>query len=99
MKIRLAALAVLFALIWNPCSAQVTVDYAKITCQQFLMDEVAPTQIITTWLNGYFNAKRNNTIVNQEAMEKNVQKLSQYCYENRETLVMDAAKHVLGLDK
>jgi hypothetical protein len=33
------------------------------------------------------------------ASKKNEEKVSQYCYQHRETTVMDAVKNVLGFDK
>ena len=51
------------------------------------------------WLSGYYNGKRNNTIIDPDAVKKNEEKVSQYCYQHRETTVMDAAKTVLGFDK
>jgi HdeA/HdeB family len=43
--------------------AQVSVDMAKIMCGQFLVDEIAPSEYVAMWLSGYYNGKRNNTII------------------------------------
>jgi len=51
------------------------------------------------WLSGYYNGKRNNTIIEPETMDKNEEKVDFYCNLHRETTVMDAVKNVLGLDK
>ena len=79
--------------------AQVSVDVAKITCTQFLMDEIAPSMYIAMWLSGYYNSKRDNTNIEPDTMEKNAKKVSEYCYQHREATVMDAVKNVLGFDK
>jgi acid stress chaperone HdeB len=79
--------------------AQVTVDVAKVTCRQFLTDQFAPSRYVEMWLSGYYNGKRNNTIIEPGAMEEKAQKVSQYCFENPDTTVMDAVKNVLGFDK
>ena len=95
MQAQLAVLTVVLAFVWAPhLQAQVTVDFAKITCQQFLTDDVASSEYITAWLNGYYNGKRNNTVIDKGAMDKKVERLSEYCYKNRETPVMDAIKDV-----
>jgi acid stress chaperone HdeB len=80
--------------------AQVTVDVSKITCEQLLMQRLpAPSHEVVVWLSGYYNGKRNTTIIEPEALDKNEEKVDFYCNLHRETTVMDAVKNVLGLDK
>src|SRR3974377_486435 len=82
-----------------PSQAQATVDISKITCEDYFMDKVTFSQYIVMWLSGYYNGKRNNTIIDPDAVKKNEEKVSQYCYQHRETPFMRAAKTVLGFDK
>ena len=64
------------------------------------MEQLAPpTHDVVMWLNGYYSGKRNSTIVEPEAVQKNEEKVNHYCYEHRDTTVMDAVKNVLGWDK
>ena len=80
--------------------AQETLDLAKITCEQFAMEQLAsPSHDIVLWLSGYYNGKRNNTIIEPLTINKNEEKINSYCYQHRETTVMDAVKNVLGFDK
>jgi hypothetical protein len=80
--------------------AQETVDVAKITCQQILKEELAsPTHDIVLWLSGYYNGKRNSTIINLRTINDDEEKVRLYCYKNSDTTVLDAIKNVLGLDK
>jgi hypothetical protein len=51
------------------------------------------------WLSGYYNGKRNNTIIEPDAIKKDEEKVNQYCQGHRDTTVIDAVKIVLGLDK
>ena len=51
------------------------------------------------WLSGYYNGKRNNTIIEPEAMDENEKKVDFYCNFHRKITVMDAVKNVLGFDK
>jgi hypothetical protein len=51
------------------------------------------------WLSGYYNGKRNNTIIEPLTINKNEEKINSYCNQHRETTVMDAVKNVLGFDK
>ena len=63
------------------------------------MDKITFSQYIVMWLSGYYNGKRNNTIIDPGAVKNNEEKVNRYCYQHRETTVMDAAKTVLGFDK
>ena len=100
MTRRFLAFGPLLVLLVAPCAqAQVTVDAAKITCMQFASGKIGRHGSVAYWLSGYLNAKRDNTIIDVPAMEKNAKKLEFYCLKHHETLVMDAAKTVFGLDK
>jgi acid stress chaperone HdeB len=80
--------------------AQETVDVAKITCQQVLMEKLAaPSRDLVLWLTGYYAGKRNNTIIEPQTVKKDEEKVNLYCYQHREATVMDAIKNVLGFDK
>ena len=100
MKPRLLLTSTLFVFVQiSAPQAQVTVDVSKITCDQVLMEKPVPAKYIVLWLSGYYNGKRNNTIIEPEAMDKNEEKVDYYCNFHREMTVMDAVKNVLGLDK
>ena len=101
MKIRLLLTSALFLFVQIPTmQAQETVDVAKITCQQILKEELAsPTHDIVLWLSGYYNGKRNSTIINLQTINNDEKKVRLYCYKNLDTTVLDAIKNVLGLDK
>ena len=101
VKLRLLLTSALFLFAQMPTmQAQDTVDVAKITCQQILKDELAsPTHDIVLWLSGYYNGKRNSTIINLRTINDDEKKVRIYCYKNLDTTVLDAIKNVLGLDK
>ena len=67
--------------------------------QEYLTDTITFSQYVVIWLSGYYNGKRNNTIIEPDAVKKNEQKVNLYCYQHREVAVMDAVKNVLGFDK
>src|SRR5262245_40048734 len=54
--------------------------------------------LIATWLSGYYHAKRNNWIIDTESFENNVNKLNNYCYDekNFKVPIMEAVERVLG---
>ena len=95
----LAALSVLLSA--SEARAQMTVDVAKITCRQYLFDRTFSPRapMIANWLSGYFNGLRNNTVVDIGAMEKNKDKVEDYCRLNQDVTLIEAAKTALGLSK
>ena len=101
MKTRPLLTSALFLFVQIPTmQGQVTVDVARITCQQIVMGELPWTQRdVVLWLSGYYKGKRNSTTVEPETVTKDEEKVSQYCYQHRDTTVMDAVKNVLGFGK
>jgi hypothetical protein len=99
-KTKLALGALILALL--PASgapAQVTVDVSKITCEQFILYQVVSSDYIAVWLDGYYNAKRNNTLVDTQALKANVEKVKNFCRQNFPMPVMQAVEAVLGEKK
>jgi HdeA/HdeB family len=91
---------VLSSIVFAPAStkAQVVVDVSKITCDQFVHAKIATPLYLAAWLSGYYNAKRNNRIVDLQALEENMNKVQNYCYDekNFKVPVMKAVEQVLG---
>ena len=101
VKARLLLTSALLMFVQIPTMhAQDTVDVAKITCQQIIGEQLAPpTHDVVMWLSGYYNGKRNNTIIAPQTIKKDEEKVDSYCYDHRDATVLDAIKNVLGLDK
>ena len=101
VKLRLLLASTLFLFAQMPTmQAQETLDLAKITCEQFAMEQLAsPSHDVVLWLSGYYNGKRNSTIINLQTINNDEEKVRLYCYKNPDTTVLDAIKNVLGLDK
>jgi acid stress chaperone HdeB len=100
MKFRLFALCLLAAVLGSATArAQVTIDIAKITCKQFLLDSVAPTKSVALWLSGYYNGKHGNTVIDAGAMQRSADKVEDYCRMNLDMTVMDAVEAALGVSK
>ena len=79
--------------------AQVTVDVAKITCDQFTGYKVTNPQNIAIWLSGYYNGKRDNTIVETQSLIADAKKLRDYCIRNPQTPVMRAVETLFDKGK
>ena len=100
MKIRLLMAATLLAVLLPATSqAQVTVDVAKITCKQFLLDTVAPTKSVAMWLSGYYHGKHGGTVVDFGALQREADKVEDYCRLNLDMTVMDAVEGALAVGK
>src|SRR6516162_3727855 len=100
VKLRLLLTSALFLFAQVPTmQAQETLDLAKITCEQYSMEQLAASRDIMLVLVGYYNGKRNNTIIEPQTIKKEEAKINSYCYQHREATVMDAVKNVLGFDK
>ena len=99
--------------------AQVSIDFSKITCDEYVHDKIPISDfisfsavgslpfearsmlsrwLIANWLSGYYHAKHNNWIVDPESFENNVNKLNNYCYDekNFKVPIMEAVERVLG---
>ena len=101
MKLRLLLTSALFMFVQiATMQAQETIDVTKVTCAQILREDLpSPTHDVALWLSGYYNGKRNSTIINLRTINDDEEKLHFYCYGNPDTPVLDAIKNVLGLDK
>jgi acid stress chaperone HdeB len=82
----------------SQAQAQVSVDVAKITCRQLLFDKIISpnSKSLALWLSGYYNGKRNNTVIDLGALAKNVDKVEDYCRMNQDLTVMDAVTKALS---
>ena len=90
----------IFILIAVPLAyAQVTLDVSKLTCEQYILYKITNPDNITLWLNGYYNGKKGNTIIEPELFKDNAKKVKEYCRLNLKMTVMQAAETVLGVGK
>jgi hypothetical protein len=78
--------------------AQVTVDVTKVNCDQFVHHKISEPRLIAAWLSGYYNAKRNNRVIDLQTLEDNMSKVKNYCSDekNFKVPVMKAVGQVLG---
>lgn len=78
--------------------AQVTVDVAKITCDQFLVFSVADPRDISIWLSGYHHGKHDSRSFEPQQFKANFEKLKSACLlrENAKLPVMQVVEKTLG---
>src|ERR1700739_561754 len=89
----------LLAICLSKAFAQVTLDVSKVTCGQFVTGEVANTRFISTWLYGYYNGTRKNTVIDVVAVQEFEQGLIHYCLSNSGMPIAEAANNLLGTKK
>ena len=101
VKPRLLLTSALFLFVQMPTmQAQETLDLAKVTCEQLQGEKLAYiSRDIMLVLVGYYNGKRNNTIIEPQTVKKHEEEVASYCDKHGDTTVMDAVKNVLGWDK
>jgi len=65
VKARLVLTSALLIFLQIPApQAQVTVDVAKITCEQLLMAALPfASRDVVLWISGYYHGKHDNTII------------------------------------
>jgi hypothetical protein len=93
-------MTILLALMtWSGAGAQVTIDVARITCDQFTLYKVTDPQNIAIWLSGYYHGQRNTTTVDTQQLAGNLQKIKDYCNLRPQETVMHAVESVFGPPK
>ena len=75
--------------------AQVTLDVSKVTCEQFYLAKASHPTTIGIWLSGFYNGKRNNTVLDVAQVKSNAEKVRRYCAKNLNSMVMEAAEKVI----
>ena len=87
----LAASGLLFALAAGPAAqAQVTIDFSKITCEQFIGYKIINPDLLAMWLSGYYNGQHGNTIIDTERLSAQTSQLQDYCLRNPKVPIMQA---------
>ena len=84
-----SALAVAL-LVVPPAQAQITIDFSKITCEQFIGYKVINPQNLAMWLSGYYNGQHGNTVIDTETLAAQTSTLQDYCLRNLKAPVMQA---------
>src|SRR6187401_1373874 len=83
----------------QPAHAQVTLDLAKVTCDQWSGYKITNPQNIALWLSGYYNGKRGNAVIDTQGLASENQKLRDFCITNLQMPVMDAAEKLFGVSR
>src|SRR5262245_42882640 len=78
----------------SAAQAQVTIDVAKISCDQFTSFNIRNPEEIAIWLSGYYHGKRDNTLIDTEGW-RDTKKVWDYCVRNPKIPLMNAVETLL----
>ena len=96
-QMQLTVAATMLALFsWSGAHAQVTIDVAKITCDQFTLYKITDPKNIAIWISGYYHGKRNTTTVEPQQLNDILRKVTDYCNLHTQETVMHAVETVVG---
>src|ERR1700745_4381977 len=59
--------------------AQVTIEVAKITCEEYLSFSVADPRDINIWLSGYYHGKEGTTVFEPHRLRETAEKVKAEC--------------------
>ena len=79
----------------STAQAQVTIDVAKISCDQFTSFNIRNPEEIAIWLSGYYHGKRDNTLIDTEGLRRDTKKVWDYCVRNPKIPLMNAVETLL----
>ena len=80
----------------SPLGAQVTIDIAKVSCNQFATYKIAEPDRLAIWLHGYFHGKRGDLIVDTQELVGNADKVKEYCLKNPDVPLVQAVEMLFG---
>ncbi|SIO66793.1 HdeA/HdeB family protein [Bradyrhizobium erythrophlei] len=83
------------ALLISTAHGQVSIDVSKITCDQ-MRSKMANPVAVALWLNGYYAGKRNDTTIDVISLDRNAEKVSEYCASNPQATLMKAIETTVG---
>jgi acid stress chaperone HdeB len=87
--------AILMMGAFGTAQAQVTLDLAKVTCDQYVGYKITDPRNIAVWLSGYHHGRQANTVVDTQGMMARAQELRDFCLMNPQVPVMQAAEKLL----
>lgn len=94
MVVKSAVLATVGLLMASAASAQ-DIDFAKISCKDFISAPKDQIGIILVWLEGYYTKENDPPILREAKMTKDAKNLGEYCATNGDHDIIKAAEKVM----
>src|SRR5262245_53781665 len=66
-----------------PASAQIKLDMNQITCGDWLGYDETSKEFVRFWMSGYYNASRNNNVLDLNRLQRNSAKVIAYCKKHK----------------
>jgi acid stress chaperone HdeB len=73
-----------------PAKAQVIVDLSLVTCGQYMGKDRDTQDVIAAWMSGYYNAAKNQGMVDLSRFERNRKAVEKYCKTHKLETLMSA---------
>lgn len=70
--------------------AQTVLDMTMITCRDYLAQPTERQDLLASWMSGYFNAARNNAVLDTGRFERNKKIVTAYCRKHGPESLMSA---------
>lgn len=88
----------LVALFCEAAQAGLTVDISKVTCRRafFIGSTAVSANSIALWLEGYYSGQHGRLVIDMETLQRDADKIKNYCRVHRDQTIMKAAETVLG---
>jgi acid stress chaperone HdeB len=85
-----AACASLLVVPAIPAKAQVVIDLSVVTCGQYMDKDRDTKDVLAAWMSGYFNAAKNQSMVDLARFERNRKAVETYCKKHKLETLMSA---------
>ena len=86
----IGACALSLAALSIPAKAQVIVDLSLVTCGQYMGKDRDTQDVIAAWMSGYYNAAKNQGMVDLSRFERNRKAVEKYCKTHKLETLMSA---------
>jgi hypothetical protein len=93
-KTVLATAVIAVAFSSGVAAAQTKADMAKITCADLSKLYADEFLVLGAWMSGYYNAKRNNTLIDVKQLAINTKNVLEFCNKNTKMTVMKAIETI-----
>lgn len=80
-------------------AVQTKVDMSKITCAELAQSYLDEFVVVAAWMSGYYNAKKNNTLVDSDQLSSNAKKVAAACKQNPSMGVMQTIEKLSAESK
>jgi hypothetical protein len=95
MKHRMIGLLFAASLIPSVAHAQLTIDMARITCEQYLAMTPARSNDFSAWMSGWFSFKNDRPFVDLVVHQKNIASVKEWCKFHPRESVMTGLKNAI----